>query len=45
MKLRSNVHFDQSMLRRLAQAVLKTGMSKAEFIRRAVEAALQRLKL
>ncbi|MGH8750887.1 MAG: ribbon-helix-helix protein, CopG family [Burkholderiales bacterium] len=43
--IRVNIHFEVRMLKRIAKAVLLTGMSKAEFVRRAVESALQKLKL
>ncbi|WP_430229422.1 ribbon-helix-helix domain-containing protein [Paraburkholderia tropica] len=42
---RTNFYFPQSLLSRLKKASEQTGMPVSEFIRRAVDVALQKLKL
>jgi predicted DNA-binding protein len=42
---RTNIYFTDEMLARLKKATEKTGMSMAEFVRRAIEEALKRMKL
>jgi len=42
---RTNFYFPEAMLQRLKKASEKTGMPMSEFIRRAVDAALKKLKL
>lgn len=43
--IRTNVFLPESLLARLAKAKAKTGIPMAEFIRRAIEAALKKEKL
>ncbi|QMV32427.1 hypothetical protein 8G_00033 [Ralstonia phage Hyacinthe] len=42
---RTNIYFTEEMLARLRRATEITGMSMSEFIRRAIESALQKLGL
>jgi predicted DNA-binding protein len=42
---RTNFYFPQTMLDRLKMASETTGMPVSEFIRRAIDAALKKLKL
>jgi|JI10StandDraft_1071094.scaffolds.fasta_scaffold195713_2 predicted DNA binding CopG/RHH family protein len=43
--IRTNVFIPAAMLERLKKAKAKTGMPVSEFIRRAIEVALQGIKL